>query len=136
MNRNQANHLMQWLIYIIFAIIVLIFIPVESAWIFLLAVGAAFIVAYILRLVKKYPGKEEPLYIDLLSGIISIFMIIPYQFITGTRIIFFLKIITPVIILIPHFVYIIKNSGIHPPGITLLILKIRKKCRSKTRLRQ
>ena len=127
MNSNQAFHLLQWSFYIIIIIVVLLFIPARYVWIALVFTGMAFTSAFILRLMKKYPGEDEPLYIDLLTGAISVLLIIPYRFIEGTVPVIMFKIITPFIILVPHFVFIIKNRSIHPPGIIILLRKIRKK---------
>ena len=127
MNKNQAYHLLQWSIYVLIIVIILLFIPARYVWILLALIGAAFTGAFILRFIKKYPGKDEPLHVDLLSGVISILLIIPYQFMEGTFLIIFLKIITPLVILIPHFAYILKNKNIHPPGIVALTRKNQKK---------
>jgi hypothetical protein len=127
MNKNQAYHLLQWSIYILTIIIILLFIPARYVWILLVLIGTAFTGAFILRFIKKYPGKGEPLHVDLLSGVISILLIIPYQFIEATFPILFIKIMTPPLILIPHFAYILKNKNIHPPGIVAQGRKNQKK---------
>ncbi len=131
MKRNQVYHLLQWTIYIIIIIIVLFFIPVRYTWILLAVTGTAFTGAFILRVIKRYPGESEPSYIDLLTGIVAFLMIIPYQFIEEPDLVTFVRVMTPFIILLPHFVYILRNSSIHPPGIVVLGRKIKKGGKSK-----
>jgi hypothetical protein len=126
LNKNQIVHFLLWLIFIFFIELLLFLLPVRE-WIILVITGTAFIAAFILRLSKHYPGKEEPLIVDLLSGLIGFIMILPFIFADNFIVKLMLKAISPFFILIPHFIYIARNKKIHPPIMVNIIKKLNRK---------
>ncbi len=125
MNANQRGHIFQWLIIIVFIELFLFFGPVYN-WLKLALIGFAFIMGFLIRLFKKYPGESEPLIVDLSTGAIAFLLILFFTIVKNLSLQFAGKILAPFIILIPHFIYIFRNKKIKPPGFRNIIRKFLK----------
>lgn len=111
LSRIQRNHLLKWLIIIMIMEAFLLFFP-PLAWKALLALGVAFLIGLLLRFLGVYPGKYEPLVLDLLSGALAIMCGIGcFAARNSPLAVGFFIILAPPFALIPHFVYIINTMG-------------------------
>ncbi len=122
MKPNQRDHILQWLVIIIFIEVFLLLCPIW-VWVKLALIGFTFIINFMLRLARKYPGEDEPLIVDLLTAGVAFLLIIPFIFIKNPNLLLILLILSPFVILIPHFIYIFKNKKIKQPGIRNIIKK-------------
>ena len=111
LSRIQRNHLLKWLAIIVVVEAILFFFPF-LAWKALLALGIAFWVGFLLRALGIYPGKYEPLILDLLSGALALICGV-WCFVAGKTdgIVRLFILLAPPFALIPHFVYIIYRLG-------------------------
>ncbi len=123
---NQRDHLIQWLILIVFMEAALLAVPV-SFWIKLTVLGLVFLAGFILRALKVYPGEEEPKVIDIMTAAIAFLLIPVFLFLIRSDWTFWALAAVPFIVLIPHFTYIARNKEIPPPGLRKIIAMIFKK---------
>jgi fatty acid desaturase len=120
---NQIDHLIQWLIQILLVILILFFVPIPS-WIIFILISSGFLVAVILRSFNFYPGKDEPLKVDISSALIAFFTaVISFFLVKYPLFLIISKLLIPFVILIPHFIYIISNKKLGPSG----LIKIKKR---------
>lgn len=111
LTKNQIEHLVLWGFGILIIEIISFFFA-AFAWLVFLLFGLAFFVALVLRMFKKYQGKYEPLWVDLSSGILALVgAFLCYQ----TRLVV-VRILTPIIAVVPHFVYILANKSLGSVG--------------------
>lgn len=82
---------------------------------------------FLLRIFRKYPGEYEPPSVDILTAAIAYLSIIFFVFTKDKYLQLGVLIAIPFIILIPHFVYIIRNKDINPPGLRKILTVIGKK---------
>lgn len=109
LTRNQWEHLLVWAITILPIEILLLIFP-QYAWILFGLGGGTFIGGFIFRILKIYPGKSEPLIIDLLTGLLGLIASIlfaPWELI-GISKRFLLTV--PPLVLLPHIVNIIADK--------------------------
>ena len=130
MRPNQKYHLLQWLMIIIIMELFLILVPVWI-WIKLVIIGTGFLIGFLLRIARKYPGEYEPPAVDILTAIISYSFIIFFTFINDRSFQLGALIAIPFIILIPHFVYIIRNKDISTPGLRKILTTVTRKLQSR-----
>ena len=82
---------------------------------FYLALFGIFVIATILRATNIYPGKYEPLWVDLSTALISaIFAFVLNKFPSFAKNIFF-HLLFLIIIAVPHFVYIVTGEDLGHP---------------------
>jgi hypothetical protein len=107
-NAEQIRLLKKWLSIVIAAEAVMAF-SIDNLTAIYLFITAVFICGFLLRIIKKYPGKTEPLYLDLSAVIIAL----GYSYLSSlfqsasARVIL---IITSSTIILPHVYYILKND--------------------------
>jgi hypothetical protein len=130
MRANQTFHLVQWLIIIVIMVIFLVFLPFWI-WVKLTMIGAAFLIGFLLRILGKYPGSYEPPLVDVLTSVIAFLSIIMFLFLRDMTLRLIMTILVPFIILIPHFVYIVRKKDIEPPGIKKMLAIIINKTQSR-----
>ena len=111
LSRIQRNHLLKWLVIILAVEVLLFFFPF-LAWKAFLTLGIAFWVGFLLRVLGVYPGKYEPLILDLLSGALALIGGV-WCFVAGKTdvIVRLFILLAPPFALVPHFVYIICRLG-------------------------
>ena len=107
MGINQKYHLYQWLLIIIVMELFLIFLPIWF-WLKLFIIGTAFFIGFLLRILGKYPGEYEPPVIDILTAIIAYLSIVFFIYIKDRPFHLAAAVLIPFIILIPHFIYIVR----------------------------
>src|SRR3989344_2454868 len=112
-SKTQKRYIFHWIRWIIIGEFFILVAGIYAGVIFLLA-GISFFVAFILRIIKKYPGNSEPLILDISSGTLAIISAIIYYYTAGVLVLQVVKIILPFIIIMPHFVYIIMNKDLPP----------------------
>jgi hypothetical protein len=76
-----------------------------------LAIAFLFLGGFCLRILKLYPGKQEPLILDASAVVISIILAYVSNVFRASNIRFFLIFISSIIIL-PHLIYIIYKKNI------------------------
>jgi hypothetical protein len=109
LSRIQRNHLLKWLVIILTMEVILFFFPL-LAWKALLALGVAFLIGFLLRILDSYPGKYEPPILDLLSGALALICGVGCFVAGKTDVAVRLFILlAPPFALVPHFVYIIRR---------------------------
>jgi hypothetical protein len=113
--RNQKDHLLQWVIITAIVELVLIAFP-GLAWGIFLVGGVAFLVGFVLRTFHGYPGKDEPLLLDLLSGVPALAGGVGCLVLGTSPLVVILRIATPPLAIVPHFIYIICNRDLGPCG--------------------
>jgi len=111
LTQNQKSHLLQWLVMILILESLLILFPL-LAWRIFLACGAAFLFGFVLRLLNVYPGKHEPLILDLLSGILAVVGAIGCLAAGTSYFLSALRIAVPPLSATPHIIYIMRNRDI------------------------
>lgn len=111
LSRIQKNFLLKWLVIILIVELFLFFFPL-LAWKAFLALGVAFLIGFLLRVLDSYPGKYEPPILDLLSGALALICGVGCFVAGKTDVIVRLFILlAPPFALVPHFVYIICRLG-------------------------
>jgi len=113
--RNQKDHLVQWVIIIAIVELILLAFPVLACAMFLIG-GAAFLVGFVLRMFNAYPGKDEPLLLDVLSGLLALAGGVGCLLFNTSPLVVILRLATPPVAVLPHFIYIICNSDLGPCG--------------------
>lgn len=126
MRLNQILHLVQWLIIITIMVLFLIFLPVWM-WLKLTIIGTAFLIGFLLRMFRRYPGNYEPPVVDILTSAIAYLSIFIFMLIKDENIQLVMAILNPFLILIPHLVYIIRKKDIEPPGLRKVVAILFKK---------
>jgi hypothetical protein len=106
----------------------LVFLPIWL-WIKLVILGTAFFTGFLLRVYRRYPGNYEPPAVDILTSAIAYLSILFFVFTEKGSFKLALTLLVPFIMLIPHFVYIIKKKDIGPPGLARLMVIMSKKGR-------
>ena len=124
--RNQILHLVQWLTIIIIMVLFLVYLRI-GIWVKLVIIGTAFLIGFLLRVFGGYPGNYEPPVVDILTAMIAYLSIIIFIFIKEEPLQLTMTMLVPFIILIPHFVYIIRRKDIEPPGLRKIFGVIVKK---------
>ena len=112
-SKTQKRYIFHWIRWIIIGEFFILVAGIY-AWIIFLLAGISFFVAFILRIIKKYPCNPEPLILDISSGTLAIISAIIYYYTAGVLVLQVVKIILPFIIIMPHFVYIIMNKDLPP----------------------
>jgi hypothetical protein len=114
----EAQYLLLWLIGFVAPSLVILKIMTKlriKPEYFYLALFGIFVIATILRATNIYPGKHEPLWVDLGTALISaIFAFVLNKFPSFTKSIFF-HLLFLIIITVPHFVYILTGEDIGHP---------------------
>ena len=111
LSRIQKNFLLRWLGTILIVELFLFLFPL-LAWKVFLAVGVAFLIGFLLRVLNLYPGKYEPPILDLLSGALALICGLGCFIAGKTDVIVRLFILlAPPFALTPHFLYIIHRVG-------------------------
>lgn len=113
LSRNQRDHLVQWLIIILIVEVFLFFFPLLAWGVFLIS-GMAFLIGFVLRALGIYPGKYEPLILDLLSGVLALLGAVGCLAARTSALTISLRILTPPFAIVPHFVYIVGKKGLEP----------------------
>ena len=114
----QVQYLLLWLIgFVALSLAILKVMAkfrIRSEYFYLVIFGI-FVIATILRATDFYPGKYEPLWVDLITALISaIFAFVLNKFPSFNKNIFF-HLLFLIIIAIPHFVYIITGEDLGHP---------------------
>jgi hypothetical protein len=111
LSRIRRNHLLKWLVIILVVEVLLFFFPF-LAWKAFLALGVAFLMGFLLRVLGSYPGKYEPPILDLLSGALALICGV-WCFVAGKTdvAVRLFILVAPPFALVPHFVYIICRLG-------------------------
>ena len=110
LNKNQRGYIKHWLILIIiaegFLLIFNKYLPILYLLITLLFLGG-----WILRLLNLYPGKSEPLILDISGACIGlVFFYLTTVFkLSNVR---FLLIFVSSVIILPHLFFILANKNI------------------------
>ena len=115
LTRNQKDHLLQWAIIIAVVEVIVIAFP-TFAWGIFLVGGIAFLVGFVLRMFHAYPGKEEPLLVDLLSGVLALAGGIGCMILNASSLVVIPRMATPPVAIVPHFVYIVGNRDLEACG--------------------
>jgi hypothetical protein len=111
LNRIQKHLLLKWLVIILIVEVFLFFFSF-LAWKAFLALGGAFVIGFLLRVLDSYPGRYEPPILDLLSGALALVCGVGCFAVGKTDAIVRLFILlAPPFALIPHFVYIVYGMG-------------------------
>ena len=71
MNKNQLDHLMKWLLIVLILVLISFFFS-EFNWAIVLIFSLLFLGALVLRFFHRYPSKEEPLILDISSGVLGL----------------------------------------------------------------
>lgn len=125
MNRMQFYHIIQWVVILVAPVELFLILSPLRPWIVFLTVGIGFMAGFFLRLFKVYPGKSEPLWVDLLSAVLAFFTSYGISFTESLKYFEIYKIFSPFFVLIPHFVYILSNRKIHPPAMICKIARLK-----------
>jgi len=122
LTKNQKGNLIHWaLIFAPIEVITLLFHKITCF--LMIMIGIAFFIGFFLRLIGKYPGKHEPLILDISSGTIAVVGGLSYLFFTPGMLAIFFRGMLLIIILIPHLIYILKNRDVGPSRFKLNKLK-------------
>lgn len=101
-SKRQKQTLKLWFTIILLAEVIFTIPWKFSIYLYVIG-GALFLIGFILRLIDKYPGKAEPLILDVSSGLLC-FCIFIVSKITFNPIIIYTG---PIIVLLPHIIYIL-----------------------------
>jgi hypothetical protein len=115
LTRNQKDHLIQWVIIIAIVELIVIAFP-TFAWGIFFVGGIAFLAGFVLRAAHAYPGKDEPLLLDLFSGMLALAGGVGCLLLNTPPLVVILRIATPPVAVLPHFIYIICNRELGPCG--------------------
>jgi len=110
LTKNQRSYIIHWLILLIIAEILMLIFNEYLSLIYLV-IACLFLVGFCLRLLKFYPGKEEPLILDSSAVIIGILFAYISNILKEINLRFILIFISSLIIL-PHLIYIVKKKDI------------------------
>lgn len=120
---NQILYIFLWLFFFIVPSMILLKVLGHyriPSWIFYLSISVVFIIATILRIAGLYPGKFEPLWIDMSTALISAIFVYFTKRNLNLLKSMFVHLIFLIIITIPHLIYIISVKDIgHPWFINL-----------------
>ena len=106
----QKSHIRFWLIAVAVAETLMLVFE-KYLWFFYFAIALLFLGGFLLRVLKVYPGKEEPVVLDFLGTVLALlFASAAYFIVHGTVRIFL--ILTSSLIILPHLVYIVMNKDI------------------------
>lgn len=108
--KNQWSYIAHWIILVIIAEVLMLIFNRYLSSIYLI-IACLFLVGFCLRLLKLYPGKEEPIILDSSAVIISILFAYISNILQQTNLRFILIFISSLIIL-PHLIYIINKKDI------------------------
>lgn len=86
-------------------------------------IGLVFQVGFLLRIGKKYPGEYELPAVDLITAALSFLFGLIFVIIKNQKVNLGLAIMSPVLILVPHFRYITSNRDIKAPGFRKILKK-------------
>lgn len=121
---NQVDHLLQWMLILIPVELFLFLVPLKP-WIVLVIIGIAFMIGFLLRVFKVYPGENEPLVVDFSTSILAFLASYCISLVKDLEVLLVSKFFSPFFILIPHFVYIISNKKIKPPAMVSKIKRLK-----------
>ncbi|MGM0366606.1 MAG: hypothetical protein ACQEP5_08745 [Actinomycetota bacterium] len=120
---NQRDHFIQWLMVIAALETVILLVPVRL-WLKAAVIGLAFLIGFLLRFIKVYPGAEEPLAIDIATACIAFLFMFVFIYVKKPVFQMAAGIALPLVILIPHIIYIAKNKDIGTPAFRKIISRV------------
>lgn len=107
---TQQAYINFWVIVVIIAEAMMILLN-NYLFVIYLVIASLFFIGFLLRLLRLYPGKEEPLLLD--SSAVAIALLFAYASgffkFSGIR---FILILISSLIIVPHIVYIVSNENI------------------------
>jgi len=108
--RTKKSLIIYWVTLVIIAEIIMLFLNRYLSVIYLIIAGM-FLIGFLLRILRLYPGKYEPLILDFSAILISfLFAYIAEVFrLSNGR---FVVILFSSLIILPHLAYIISNKNI------------------------
>ncbi|MBD3425808.1 MAG: hypothetical protein GF409_01095 [Candidatus Omnitrophica bacterium] len=107
---RQWHYFKQWVLIILAAELLMLLLVEHLVAVYLL-IAAIFIFGLLLRTAHTYPGKEEPLILDV-SAVLIAFLWALFAHLAGAAMWRFLLIFTSSAIILPHLVHIFKNGEI------------------------
>ncbi|MBD3264063.1 MAG: hypothetical protein GF375_03055 [Candidatus Omnitrophica bacterium] len=108
--KNQRRYLIYWLIITAIAEGLMLFLNKNLTIIYLI-IAALFLAGFTLRVLKLYPGKDEPLILDSSAVLLSLGFVRASE-VLGESNLRFLLIFTSSLIIFPHLLYIIRKKDI------------------------
>lgn len=110
LTRNQWALLKHWIILVIVAELLMLFLS-KSLFIIYLVIGGLFLAGFILRVLHLYPDKDEPLILDSSAALIAVIFALLAKGLglSGAR---FILIFTSSLIILPHLLYIVSKKDI------------------------
>ena len=101
----QKRYILHWLRIALIGEALLLFWPSTEHILYIIAV--CFLIGFLLRFLNKYPGKQEPLLLDILGVIFALALSTIYSNTIISK--FVIMLIAPIIIL-PHIIYILSSK--------------------------
>lgn len=111
LRKKKLSYIKHWIKLIIIGETAL-FIFNRNLIIGYLAIAVLFFIGFLLRILKIYPGREEPLSLDISACLISALFIGAAYLLKDSNWKFLLILFSSLIVF-PHFIYIIKSKEIN-----------------------
>jgi hypothetical protein len=111
LTRNQKDHLALWFSVVVVSEIFLVLFPLASVHLFALF-AAGFLGGLALRASGRYPGKLEPLTVDLLSGLLAAVAAVLCLVVPPGPGNLLLRLAAPAAVVAPHIAYVLRDRHV------------------------